>query len=46
MLLESVNATAVRVEELLNSMNAHTIKLDGTFYIEDHLTGTYIPVSF
>ncbi|KAL0385641.1 UNVERIFIED_CONTAM: Paired amphipathic helix protein Sin3-like 3 [Sesamum radiatum] len=38
MLLESVNATAKRVEELLDSMNAHTNKTDSPFCIEDHLT--------
>ncbi|KAI3467443.1 hypothetical protein Pfo_024106 [Paulownia fortunei] len=38
MLLESVNATAKRVEELLDRMNAHTNKTDSSFCIEDHLT--------
>ncbi|PIN18039.1 Histone deacetylase complex, SIN3 component [Handroanthus impetiginosus] len=37
MLLESVNATAKRVEELLDNMNA-TNKTESSFYIEDHLT--------
>lgn len=39
MLLESVNATAKRVEELLDSMNAHTYKIESSFSIEDHLSG-------
>ncbi|KAK6160077.1 hypothetical protein DH2020_003458 [Rehmannia glutinosa] len=38
MLLESVNATAKRVEELLDRMNAHTNKPDSSLFIEDHLT--------
>ncbi|XP_057810913.1 paired amphipathic helix protein Sin3-like 3 isoform X2 [Salvia miltiorrhiza] len=38
MLLESVNATTKRVEELLDSMNSHTDKTDSTFHIDDHLT--------
>lgn len=39
MLLESVNSTAKRVEELLDVMNAHTYKFEASFCIEDHLTG-------
>ncbi|KAH6763178.1 hypothetical protein C2S52_020611 [Perilla frutescens var. hirtella] len=38
MLLESVNATTKRVEELLDSMNDHTNKTGSLFRIEDHLT--------
>ncbi|KAI3452783.1 hypothetical protein Pfo_009446 [Paulownia fortunei] len=38
MLLESVNATSERVEELLDSTNAYTNKTDSSFHIEDHLT--------
>lgn len=38
MLLESVNATTKRVEELLDSMNSHTIDTESSFHIEDHLT--------
>ncbi|KAL8532585.1 hypothetical protein ACS0TY_008973 [Phlomoides rotata] len=38
MLLGSVNATAQRVEKLLDSFNAHTDKTDSSFHIEDHLT--------
>ncbi|KAL9149445.1 hypothetical protein ABFS82_12G110600 [Erythranthe guttata] len=38
MLLESVNATAKRVEEILDRMNAHTNNKDSSFCIEDHLT--------
>ncbi|XP_051132564.1 paired amphipathic helix protein Sin3-like 3 isoform X2 [Andrographis paniculata] len=38
MLLESANTTVKRVEELLNSIDNHTIKLDDSFHIEDHLT--------
>lgn len=41
MLLESVNATTKCVEELLDSMNAHTSKTDSSFHIEDHLTGMH-----
>lgn len=39
MLLESVNSTAKRVEELLDIMNAHTYKIETSFCIEDHLSG-------
>ncbi|KAG8383142.1 hypothetical protein BUALT_Bualt05G0153900 [Buddleja alternifolia] len=38
MLLESVNATAKRVEELLDNMDANTNKIDSSFHIDDHLT--------
>ncbi|XP_042020797.1 paired amphipathic helix protein Sin3-like 3 isoform X2 [Salvia splendens] len=38
MLLESVNATTKRVEELLDSMNSHTDKTESSFQIDDHLT--------
>lgn len=38
MLLESVNVTTKRVEELLDKVNADTIKLDSPIRIEDHFT--------
>ncbi|KAL8518882.1 hypothetical protein ACS0TY_010010 [Phlomoides rotata] len=38
MLLESVKATAKRVEELIDSMNARAFKTESSFHIEDHLT--------
>ncbi|KAL8511207.1 hypothetical protein ACS0TY_017869 [Phlomoides rotata] len=38
-LLESVKATAKRVEELIDSMNVRAIKTESSFRIEDHLTG-------
>ncbi|PIN24928.1 hypothetical protein CDL12_02316 [Handroanthus impetiginosus] len=38
MLLESVNATTKRVEELLDSINADINNTDSSFHIEDHLT--------
>ncbi|XP_042006838.1 paired amphipathic helix protein Sin3-like 3 isoform X1 [Salvia splendens] len=38
MLLESVNATTKRVEELLDSMNYHTDKIGSSSHIGDHLT--------
>ncbi|KAM7468597.1 hypothetical protein LguiB_016159 [Lonicera macranthoides] len=38
MLLESVNATTKRVEELLDKMNRSTIKTDNPIHIEDHFT--------
>lgn len=41
MLLESVNATTKRVEELLDSMNSHSDKTDSSFHIDDHLTGMH-----
>ncbi|KAH6815664.1 hypothetical protein C2S51_020484 [Perilla frutescens var. frutescens] len=42
MLLESVNATSKRVEELLDSMDAHTNKLESSFCIEDHLSALHL----
>ena len=41
MLLESVNATTKRVEELLDSMNSHTDKTGSSSNIGDHLTGMH-----
>ncbi|XP_057509784.1 paired amphipathic helix protein Sin3-like 4 [Actinidia eriantha] len=38
MLLESVNVTTKRVEELLDKINANTIKTDSLLRIEDHFT--------
>ncbi|KAF9623250.1 hypothetical protein IFM89_000739 [Coptis chinensis] len=38
MLLESVNATTKRVEDLLDKMNDNTTKADNTIRIEDHFT--------
>lgn len=38
MLLESVNSTAKRVEELLNSINENRINLDTPIRVEDHFT--------
>ncbi|KAL2543109.1 Paired amphipathic helix protein Sin3-like 4 [Abeliophyllum distichum] len=38
MLLESVNVTVKRVEELLDKINDNTIKTDSLIRIEDHLT--------
>ncbi|GAA0165695.1 chromatin/chromatin-binding, or -regulatory protein [Lithospermum erythrorhizon] len=38
MLLESVNATAKRAEELLNSINDNSIRADSLLRIEDHFT--------
>ncbi|KAL1556710.1 paired amphipathic helix protein Sin3-like 3 isoform X1 [Salvia divinorum] len=38
MLLESVNATTKRVEELLDSMNSHTDKTESSSHIDGHLT--------
>jgi len=40
MLLESVNVTTKRVEELLDKINNNTIKGDSPIRIEEHLTGT------
>lgn len=42
MLLESVNVSIKRVEELLEKINANTIKGDSQIRIEDHLTGSVI----
>ena len=39
MLLESVNVTTKCVEELLDKINANTIKTDSLLRIEDHFTG-------
>lgn len=39
MLLESVNVTTKRVEELLEKINNNTIKTDGPIRVEDHFTG-------
>ncbi|XP_044489130.1 paired amphipathic helix protein Sin3-like 4 isoform X2 [Mangifera indica] len=38
MLLESVNVTTKRVEELLEKINNNTIKTDGFIHIEEHFT--------
>ncbi|KAL5725314.1 hypothetical protein ACHQM5_008470 [Ranunculus cassubicifolius] len=38
MLLESVNVTTKRAEELLEKINSETIKLDGPIRVEDHFT--------
>lgn len=42
MLLESVNVTTKRVEELLEKINNNTVKSDSPIRIEDHLTGQRI----
>lgn len=42
MLLESVNVTTKRVEELLDKINNNVIKADCPISIEDHLTGHYL----
>lgn len=39
MLLESVNGTTKKVEELLNRINDNSIKTDISFRIDDHFTG-------
>ena len=39
MLLESVNVTTKRVEELLEKINNNIIKGDSPIRIEEHLTG-------
>lgn len=39
MLLESVNVTTKRVEELLEKINNNTIKMDSPIRIEEHFTG-------
>lgn len=41
MLLESVNVTTKRVEELLEKINNNVIKADCPITIEDHLTGEW-----
>lgn len=38
MLLESVNVTTKRVEELLEKINNNTVKTDGPIRVEDHFT--------
>lgn len=38
MLLESVNATTKRVEELLEKMHDNSVKPENTIRIEEHLT--------
>lgn len=39
MLLESVNVTTKRVEELLEKINKNTIKTESPIHIEEHFTG-------
>lgn len=39
MLLESVNVTTKRVEELLDKINNNIIKTDSPIRIEDYFTG-------
>lgn len=39
MLLESVNVTTKRVEELLEKIHKDTIKAESPIRIEEHLTG-------
>ena len=39
MLLESVNVTTKRVEELLDKITDNTIKTDSPIHVEDHFTG-------
>ena len=39
MLLESVNVTTKRVEELLEKINNNTIKTESPIRIEEHFTG-------
>lgn len=39
MLLESVNVTTKRVEELLEKINNNVIKTDSPIRVEDHFTG-------
>lgn len=39
MLLESVNATTKRAEELLDKINAHTSKIESSISIEGQLSG-------
>lgn len=40
MLLESVNVTTRRVEELLDKINDNTINSDSPVRVEDYLTGS------
>ena len=42
MLLESVNVTTKRVEELLDKINNNSIKTESTIRIEEHFTGDEI----
>ncbi|XP_042052959.1 paired amphipathic helix protein Sin3-like 5 isoform X2 [Salvia splendens] len=42
MLLDSVNATAKRVEELLDNMNAHTNKMESSVCIENRLSAIHL----
>lgn len=42
MLLESVNGTTKKVEELLNRINDNSIKTDSLFRIEDHFTALHL----
>lgn len=42
MLLESVNVTTGRVEELLNNINNNTINSDSPIRVEDYLTGNML----
>ena len=44
MLLESVNVTTKRVEELLDKINDNTIKTDSPIRIEDHFTGDEVDI--
>lgn len=41
MLLESVNATTKRVEELLEKIQDNTVKIESPIRIEDHFTREY-----
>ena len=41
MLLESVNVTTKRVEELLEKFNNNTIKTEGPIRVEEYLTGFF-----
>lgn len=42
MLLESVNVTTKRVEELLEKINNNTIKTESSIRIEEHFTGNSV----
>lgn len=44
MLLESVNSTAKRAEELLNNIKDNSVSLGSQFRIEDHFTGFWFRV--
>ena len=41
MLLESVNVTIKRVEDLLDKINADMIKAESPIRVEDYFTGTF-----